>query len=268
MSVIIHSLTASHIDSKARPNLFLKMLDSLVANKIQFINVSMSFHSKFSLEEKDMIIKYLNKKINQVKTNNPESEINIYYHFDKGMTQFEHLQYLFDINENINSKYTLENNHYVLFMDDDDLLLRLPKRLSQHSIIVGMQYCPASSSSYDKTENMTREEILKIEPEYKDIWKVWDDFSGYMCKIKYIVNYFTRLRHLALVNLDKMKIEKHEKSARCEALFNSLEDIDFMDYLDKMNSYKPEPFIFHRIWSADDLPYKTWRQRLVSNQIS
>lgn len=262
-NIIIHSMTASHIDSMVRPYLFIKMLDSLVKNGIDYINISMSFDNKFNTIEKNNIIQYLKKKISLIEIEYPIICINIYYHVNREMTQFEHLQYLYDNNQLINNKYTYEINHYCLFIDDDDLLLRIPDEILYYSILCGIAYCPSSSCNYDKTEKMTYNEILNIEDKYKDIWKLWNDFSGYLCQLRYLVNYFTRLRKLKLDEINKINLENNKKYKKCLALFNSLEDIDFMNYLDNMNSFiKIKPFIFHRLWCADDLTQKTWLKRI------
>jgi hypothetical protein len=38
-----------------------------------------------------------------------------------------------------------------------------------------------------------------------------------------------------------------------------MEDLRFMEYVDKYVTETPPPFVFHRLWSTDDRPVSFWR---------
>jgi hypothetical protein len=99
----------------------------------------------------------------------------------------------------------------IMFIDDDDLILNLPDL--DHKVIIGMHYIPENL-------DISIDDIKEFEG-----LEVVNDFSGTIVDT-----------NIALHYLEKM-IE-----------ITPLSDVTFMDAMEKIEKYKAEPYILHRLW--------------------
>jgi len=246
----IKTWTACHIDTKYKLVLLYQMLESLMINNIRKCYVSISFKKEFTKEEKLEILNHLSLCIRKLYGRYPDCYIITYFDIEREMTQFEHLDKLF-------RTYVGNKKSKIMFIDDDDILLSVPRDYKKYKIIAGKQYWPINTQEEDETYHKNFTEITKLLPEYESKWKKLTDFSGYMCRYKDLIKYFTEIRINELAMIKRINNEKLIKT------FNSLEDIQFMKYLDMNDAhYFDEPFIFHRIWRTDDRPVQTWKKNM------
>lgn len=247
----INTWTACHIDTKYKIVLLYQLIESLMLNNIRKCYVSISFHNKFTMDERYSILNTITlyiRKMNKIYT---DSYIILYVDIEKEMSQFEHLNKLF---RNFRGKRTEK----IIFIDDDDILLSVPKEYLKYNIVAGIQYWPINTQEDDETYKKNYNEIKSLIPTFKNKWKKLTDFSGYMCRYKDLILYFTqiRIKESKLIN-----ITNYEKLTKA---YNSMEDIIFMKYLDNKGAhYIDTPFIFHRIWQTDDRQIQTWKQNLI-----
>ena len=130
----------------------------------------------------------------------------------------------------------MSDNMQILFIDDD-MILQLPSVTAD--IISGL-HC-RSESAY----KMNRSEVLDT------------DFSGYISKFVYLHQYFAH-RNPYDPSQDTYGFGKY---------LAHLEDTKFMNYLDSNGSVNnPDPFIFYRLWGADDREMSTWRKDLFNKK--
>lgn len=161
------------------------------------------------------------------------------YKQDKMLSQFDNLEFLL-----LNSK--LSNEDWVIFLDDDDIMLEnMSDKLSKEiNGFVGYQYVGVTLD--DKiiadNETVTLKNVKRFISDNKDILEA-DDFSGTALRFQYIQEYF--------------------KNHRCSKITQMLEDTNFMKFIEekvpKIGNYRNlEPFIFHRIKTNS-----IWREQLT-----
>ena len=220
---MIYSLTASHYDSEGKYILLKHMIESLLLNGIDYCYISISFND----------YEHYNK--NKIKT---------YIHFVK-LYQFEHIEY---IQKKIIS--STKDNDIIVFCDDDDLLLSLPK-LNTYDAIIGYQYYPNTyeniENKYDKFYNYSQIQTL-IDSNKISEWKKFYDFSGTMCVYEILKNFFVNNKF------------NYKCNTISEIFKIQLIDCKFIDYLQKYN-IKPntDVYIFHRRWTTNDRKIQQWK---------
>lgn len=144
------------------------------------------------------------------------------FHQPVKMKQFDHLAY-------IAQNFTGDLSDMVYMCDDDDVFLNGFDIPSTIQTIQGIQYIPNDDAVVRATYTANVQELEAYIETYPDRFITESDFSGYAGRASIVLNYFKRrpTRHITLA---------------------SLEDIEFMNYLDKFHQSIPsEPFIFHRI---------------------
>ena len=255
MSNNIRAWCASHIDTKHKPILINMMIESLLVNSIMRCDISISFNQKYNREEKNYMMNGINNFVRKLKIRFPDAKLYTYYNFDKEMSQFEHLNYLYR-----NFMGTADDK--IMFIDDDDILLRLPDEYLTHNIVQGYQYLPISTKDYDGTYEKNLEQIQETAKEFSDLWRKDLDFSGYMCRYHDLVEYFTVTRIQRIKDFH-LKVTDEVNLKQLLVAHRSLEDTEFMNYLDSKKAQRPEiPFIFRRLWQADDRDRQTWLSNL------
>ena len=209
------SLTASHLDCVVKEYVLSLTIESLLENDLNHIYVSISlgnYNANYLIE------KY--KKYNNV---------HIIVQKEKQVKQFEHFARLVKL---IYDKY--DKDTPILFCDDDDLLLNVPNVKYTR----GYQYVPENTCGYDETYKMNQKQIKEICGKFE--WSKHIDFSGYICPLSDVCEYFST----------------HKR-------FGYLEDVIFMEYMDKkIPDNKIEPFVFHRLWGTSDRPKSFWREQM------
>lgn len=144
---------------------------------------------------------------------------------ERKCSQFEHLSLL---NERFNDWNM--NDTYVLFMDDDDILLSSPE--IEGKSILGYQYIPTDISL------MTIDDLHQ----YPDKYIIDDDFSGTLVPLSIVREYF----HLY----------------NREEYGSSLEDIRFMQFIeDKGVQEVKQPYVLRRFISNSG-----WKSK-ISNEL-
>jgi hypothetical protein len=175
----------------------------------------------------------------ELKKNNRE-RLHIQKHKEP-LSQFDNLAYLASI-------LSLKDNDWVVFLDDDDLLLTDIKSKLNPSIngFVGWQYIGVTKNNVliPGNEKVTFENVKEFISSNPDILQA-DDFSGTSLRFKYVKEYFT--------------------NHRCSKITRMLEDIAFMNFVEhqvpNVKSYKKtEPFIFHRIKETPSI----WREQVLN----
>lgn len=148
--------------------------------------------------------------------------------------QFEHLRL-------INKKMKFNDNDYIMFMDDDDMIIR-------HQEYKGMNVICGSQIYYTKKLLSTMNHHSFHEIKNNNNWqnKHWyykHDFSGHIAKYQYIREYFDN-----------------------QQLFgSSCEDVKFVQYLKQYaNPIICDPFVFYRY--DPYIKNKEWFNRQVNNR--
>ena len=250
----IRAWCASHIDSKYKPILINQMLESLAINNINNCEISISFKQTYSEEEKTYMINGINGFIKKLKVRFPNLSVLTYIDIVEELTQFQHLNRLY-------KAFAGKGSDKIMFIDDDDILLRLPEEYLTENIVQGIQYIPINTSDEDLTYKKNYNEILETAKTYSTRWTVDCDFSGYMCRYQDLIEYFTMIRVNKLYNFHKI-IDKEKKEVLL-AGYGALEDTEFMNYLDNLGAIKLDtPFIFRRLWQAEDRNMQTWKLKL------
>ena len=189
------------------------MLDSVLKHPIKPF-VSISFENK-ELEDKyrnEILIKY-------------QQQVIFLCYNDKN-TQFEHLRHIFYC-------ASFSNNSKILFIDDDDLLLRLPD-FTNFKCIRGYHYVPENDNN---ASDLSLDDVNKAD---KSNWMKYVEFSGYWCNYSLVKEYFLNEKYVGVP---------------------CLEDTNFMNYLDEYSKNNEiEPFIFHRLWYVEGA--RTWKNDL------
>ena len=167
---------------------------------------------------------------------------------DQPYRQFEHIKLLTQEVSNV-----LNDDDWIVFLDDDDLMLYNSLDLLDDKIsgYIGYQYIPVIEhsdksqqvieDSYDVTIDNVYDFIIKNE----DVMVKADDFSGTAVRFRYLKKYMGYRVGI------KMRI---------------MEDVRFMNYVERLPSviYQhkmvklTQPFVFHRIKRHKSL----WRQQL------
>ena len=158
---------ASHIDTKYKPIFIDMMLESLLVNNIMQCDISISFKQTYEYNEKRYMTNGVNNFIKKLKIRFPDAKIYTHYNFDKEMSQFEHFNYLYH-------NFTGTADDKIMFIDDDDILLRLPDEYLTKNIVQGYQYIPINTTDYDGTYEKNLEEIKETAKE-KPINEVFND---------------------------------------------------------------------------------------------
>ena len=199
--------TACHIDHKIR----FKYLRQMIESAHKYINnvivrVSLSYDKQL-ITELDV-----QRELEPIK-----NKALIYIHKTK-MKQIDHLIH-------IKNNCTPAKNAWILFMDDDDLILsEYPKQLHQciigkHQSMIGLQILPDG--------------------------KIKADFSGYTAQYE-VVN----------------SILDHALNEAKKSNIVSIADLTIQTSLHDLNSYMPgKPIVFRRIWNNP----QTWKQDMLQN---
>lgn len=255
------SWTASHVEGKARLGTLSMMIESLVANKVNVMQMSIS-----TVPDMLELTKEFMDMLQSCYTN-----LSVTIH-PKKMCQFDHLEYLY-------KNFDGAGDDMILFMDDDDLLLRNPHWplaghplgvWQDHTVISSLQYIPTDGDgsvvNSSTTCNMNITNILELEDKMSHIWSHESDFSGYMARFSIVKQYFLR----------RSIKESFPESSFTKMLGNILEnfeDTKFMNFLDEQpGAYSPiRPFVFHRLWQDSELqeadkPSCTWRAAVGLSQ--
>ena len=256
----IRAWCASHIDSKYKPVLINQMLESLAINNINNCEISISFKQTYSEEEKTYMINGINGFIKKLKVRFPKLSVLTYIDMTEELTQFEHLNRLYKV-------FAGKGTDKIMFIDDDDILLRLPEEYLTENIVQGIQYIPINTSDEDLTYKKNHTDILETAQTYATRWTIDCDFSGYMCRYQDLIEYFTMIRVKKLYDFNKIVDE--EKRKILLAGYGALEDTEFMNYLDSIGAVHVEnPFVFRRLWQAEDRDMQTWKKNLEPIKIN
>ena len=229
----VHSFTASHINCVGRPAVLYLAVESLFQSGVNNVYLSISYAEELEKTCKPRVTNLLTSLRQQY----PERGLCIHEQ-PYPMTQFDHLHYLYD-------HYKGSPNDYVLFCDDDDLLLQIPVTTDKANVVQGFQYIPVSSRDVDATYKANRTELLGLEDSLKHECLQEVDFSGCMCRYHGLGDYFSKRSKSEAIGGSFGHITR---------FLSHLEDIDFMQYLDgvKGGVYRPsKPFVFHRMWSDE-----------------
>ena len=155
------------------------------------------------------------------------------------LSQFDNLAYLCE-----NSK--LSASDWVIFLDDDDILLNMGDKLDPNiNGFVGYQYIGVTRDNQQIPENgqVNVENVQNfISTNSGNIMEA-DDFSGTSLRFEYVREYF--------------------KFHRCSRITRMLEDTTFMEFIEQkvpdIKDYRFEtPFVFHRIKSGPSI----WQEQL------
>jgi hypothetical protein len=218
----LHCWTASHLGNQERLNVFKLTINNILeVVKPEYYWISLSSSSDLNITE---LITFLKEK----------KEIKLYQH-EKSLKQFEHLRFLL-------TKFDGKDSDFILFCDDDDLILRFPPVSldDKVQVIKGIQYIPnGNESAAVETENSDLKEFLALEG--KEGWYTQEcDFSGYTARFSLVKEYLSR---------EPVKVAI------------SLEDIKLMEFLDKQEGVITplKPFVFHRLNSKQD---SSWRNQV------
>lgn len=140
----------------------------------------------------------------------------VIYH-DCRRLQFEHFRALMPTMISV-----MKPSDMIMFMDDDDLLLNLPRGWTEKVPRVGRQWIGVDVPSDVRLESLHEYPMEQID----------DDFSGTICRFQHIQDYF--------------KVYPVNESAA-----RALEDVEFMKFLEEMENSEEEtssePYIFRRI---------------------
>lgn len=152
-------------------------------------------------------------------------------------TQFENLK---EVNDYL-SKTDFDLNTKLMVIDDDDIMLEMPKYIFETRAFSGIHIVVEDLVDPDLHKYGRKELLEKLEKETEK--KIYEDYSGYTMLLKDFLFYFSK-------NRKRMIIGK------------SLEDTKFMDYVDKIENFKrylDKGFIFHRLSNEVSL----WKNDLL-----
>lgn len=150
----------------------------------------------------------------------------IVYRHDQAQLQFDHLRY-------IHRHFDGSPKTVVMFMDDDDILLHMPK-FDEVPRVAVLQYLPRGQTMEEEIIPAAAwKHLTTTRPE---LFEIVSDFSGYMCTVADFTNYLESTKNVHILR--------------------KLEDAHFMNYLDSLPHVTPEPFIGHRLWRS--LDEKDW----------
>lgn len=214
------------IASVCRGNRSLKFLHSAITSaiRLKFQKIRVSIHTDQDLTE-------LSQKF---------GESLVIYRQSQPLAQFDNLAFLASISE-------LQDKDWIIFLDDDDLLLENIKDKLEKDIngFVGWQYIGVTHD--DKIlagqEDLDSENIVTFINQQNDILQA-DDFSGTAIRFEYFREY----------------LQNH----RPRKVTRMLEDVRFMDFIEKKlpnaKSFKDRrPFVFHRIKAGPSI----WREEVL-----
>ncbi len=155
---------------------------------------------------------------------------------DRPYTQFEHIEALVETQE-------LKDNDWVMFLDDDDMLLQNAFRYMSDKVdgFVGYQFIGEGIERQEipGQESVDIASISDLLSKYGNIMLKADDFSGTSLRFKYLKQYFN-LR-------SQKKMNKVDKRVEDTILMNYIEQdipnaIKITDNPDVVT-----PFVFHRL---------------------
>ena len=154
----------------------------------------------------------------------------LYVPKDSHKIHFRTKKYQFDHLSSICSESTLDDHDIVIFLDDDDLLLKHDKSSQDVNAYLGFQYIgiDAKNNVADFNKNATNGNINKYISESHSVLIKDYDFSGTTVKFGYIKYYF-----------------EHQR----EKYMSPLEDVHFMKCIESVPNFivLSEPNIFRRI---------------------
>jgi hypothetical protein len=251
----IRAWCASHIDSKYKPVLINQMLESLAINNINNCEISISFKQTYSVKEKTDMINGINSFIKKLKVRFPKLSVLTYIDMTEELTQFEHLKRLYKV-------FAGKSTDKIMFIDDDDILLSLPKEYISKDIVQGIQYIPINTCDKDLTYKKNHTDILETAQTYATLWTIDCDFSGYMCRYQDLIEYFTMIRVKRIHDLHTNVVDEEKRKILLTG-YGAFEDTEFMDYLDNLGAiHVDKPFMFRRLWQADDRDMQLWKIKL------
>lgn len=173
---------------------------------------------------------------------------------DRPYTQFEHI-------EALTQEQSLTDDDWVIFLDDDDMLLNSALKYLSKDIngYVGYQFIPEYQGSIlpGSTDLSITNLYPFIQNNYRKMIQA-DDFSGTAIRFKYLKQFF----------VERKKETLPANSVRKWALdvIESLSDTQLMKYIEKVvpNTLKlymdptVNPFVYHRLKPTPSI----WRQQL------
>lgn len=211
-------LTGSHISSMER---FEDGLMLTVQNVASFYPKINHHYISLSIDDK------LDSKIIERLKSYPH--LTILHQSDKTL-QFDHLEKIIKHRE-------FKPDDLIMMLDDDDIILELP----EGKLIKGVQYIPDNSSDQEATAFQKMVDKT-FEGEWISKSIVATDFSGYTAPYSIVKKYFDNRPF-------------YDKSIYGIAMA-SMEDIDYMKFLDKEGAIDHKPFIFHKLWAVGN---STWK---------
>jgi hypothetical protein len=231
---MLYSVTASHYDCNIKSLMLDYTIESLLLNNIDMCLISISFNNEEHYLNNKNKIDELSEKY--------KDKIKVYIQLKKYF-QFQHLEFLCqEMSSFVNT------NDKILFCDDDDIILELPK-IDGYEVISGIHFLSGFEEN-DKTGFSNYIQIKElINSENVKFWNTVNDFSGYICSYEIFSNFF------------KMNKFNFNNSSKLEMMSHQLIDTKFMTYLDSFNVCKEsKPFVYHRIWSTQDRQMQQWLQ--------
>lgn len=162
---------------------------------------------------------------------------------DEKLSQFEHI-------ETLSKELQLNDDDWIIFLDDDDLFLEntfdhLSEEINGY---VGYQYIPENHGYIiDGSINLTFSGAKNFIELIENLMMKVCDFSGTTLRFKYVKEFFKQ-RKVKKRDLDDV-LDKwfHDSS-------ESLSDIKFMKFIEKkvpnvisLKSLNVKPFVFHRL---------------------
>jgi hypothetical protein len=249
---MVVSFTASHMDSRERPHLLQLLVDSLRCAGVAEIYISISFCDAIFDEAAQRDTRA------SLETTLHHGGVHLYWQTGHWF-QFDHLRFLYSVHN---------GDDAILFIDDDDLLLKLPLHYEEYDIVRGhgvadfFMYLAWVRGRHAAIhhDTLTHEDVRVTLSDPDTAWKFVhkDDFSGYIVKHKHLGGFFPK------------QFERLERTAGAEARLY-LHDIDFTTtYLESLLGEvrvspvysNTEAFVYHRVWSTEDRPISTWRAKI------
>jgi hypothetical protein len=250
------------MDSRQRPPLLHMLLDSLLAQEVDEIYVSISF--------KDAIFDAAAQQETRDGLERVAAEhSNVHLFWQPTQCyQFDHLRYLYSVYDGDDS---------ILFIDDDDLLLALPPLYKEYDIVEGRGIangeayvrsgaqcrvsdklmCPILSERLTHTDVQHKYgEAMLEDPAATKGWPEFlpvQDFSGYIVRHRHLAGFFPK--HFQ--PLDRTTIP-HRVLQLFDVKFTS-------DYLRNVPDVRTlawentDAFVYYRLWAAEDRPVSAWR---------